>query len=327
MYPLKFNNIYFDKVWGGKNFNLLRDNVPEGNVGESWDIACHKNGTNIVNNGEFKGMPMDELIKLKGEELLGTCMQQNVFPLLLKLINTSDKLSIQVHPDDKYQKIHGNDSGKTEAWYVVDAFEGANLTVGVKGNCTKETFKQAAIEGNLDKYLNRIPVKKGDVFFIKSGVVHSIGENLIIAEIQQNSDTTYRIYDYNRGRDLQLEKGLDIVKLDIPVKQCFGIKIEREGFTKTYLCLSQYFSLELYDIMEAICEISDMERFYIFTCVEGSGEILSEGSCSEKIKKGDSFLIPASLGEYTLKGSMKLLKSYVPNLKKVEEEILNEVRV
>lgn len=326
MYPLKFNNIYFDKVWGGKNFKLLRDNAPDGNIGESWDIACHKNGTNIVVNGEFKGMPIDELIKLKGEKLIGSCMQQDAFPLLLKLINTSDKLSIQVHPDDEYEKRHGSDSGKTEAWYVIDAFEGANLTIGVKGDCTKEAFKRAAIEGNLDKYLNEIPVKKGDVFFIKSGLVHSIGKNVIIAEIQQNSDITYRIYDYNRGRDLQLEKGLDAIKLDLPAKQCFGIKVERKDYTKTYLCLSQYFSLELYDIKEAISESSDKERFYIFTCVHGIGEITG-GYCTEAIKKGDSILIPASLGDYTFKGEMKLLKSYVPNLRKVEEEILKEIEV
>ncbi|WP_427337996.1 type I phosphomannose isomerase catalytic subunit [Caloranaerobacter sp. DY30410] len=323
MYPLKFENIYFEKIWGGRDLKNFRDNLPDGNIGESWDVACHKNGTSVVSNGEFKGMKLDELIKLKGSELIGTKISQEWFPLLIKFINARDKLSVQVHPDDEYgMKVEG-EMGKTEVWYVVEAFEGTNLILGTK-DCTKEQFRKAIETGELDKYLNRVPVKKGDVYFVKSGLIHAIGEGVIIAEIQQNSDTTYRVYDYNRGRELHIDKALDVVDLSLEGRKSKGIKIEREGYTKTYYCLCKDFSLELYDVFDSFEECSDEERFFIFTCVEGEGEIIYKDG-TEKIKKGDSLLIPASLGEYKFSGRMKVLKSYVPDVKKVEKEILEVV--
>lgn len=324
MYPIKFENIYFEKIWGGRDLEIFRDNLPEGNIGESWDVACHSNGMSVVSNGEFKGMKLDELIKLKGSELIGTKISQEWFPLLVKFINARDKLSVQVHPDDEYgMKVEG-EMGKTEVWYVVEAFEGANLVVGTK-DCTKEQFRKAIETGELDKYLNRVPVKKGDVYFVKSGLIHAIGEGVIIAEIQQNSDTTYRVYDYNRGRELHIDKALDVVDLSLEGRKSEGLKIEREGYNKTYYCLCKDFSLELYDVLASFEEHSDEERFFIFTCVEGEGEIIYKDGI-EKIKKGDSLLIPASLGEYKFSGRMKLLKSYVPDVKKVEKEILEVVK-
>lgn len=325
MYPLKFQNLYYEKIWGGRELKLFRDNLPEGNIGESWDIACHCNGTSVVANGEFKGVKLDKLIELKGEELIGTEISKEWFPLLIKLINTKDKLSVQVHPDDKYGKKVEGEMGKTEVWYVVEAFEGANLIVGTKEGCTKEQFKKAIEDGNLDEYMNKSFVKKGEVYFVKSGLIHAIGEGLIIAEIQQNSDITYRVYDYNRGRQLHINKALDVVDLSLSGNKSTGILVEREGYNKTYLCLGKDFSLELYNVQTSFTEISDRERFYAFTCVEGEGEIVYKGG-TEKIKKGDSILIPAFLGEYTFNGEMKLLKSYVPDVKKVEEEILKEIR-
>lgn len=325
MYPLKFENLYYEKIWGGRELKLFRDNLPEGNIGESWDIACHCNGTSVVANGEFKGVKLDKLIELKGEELIGTEISKEWFPLLIKLINTKDKLSVQVHPDDKYGKKVEGEMGKTEVWYVVEAFEGANLIVGTKEGCTKEQFKKAIEDGNLDEYMNKSFVKKGEVYFVKSGLIHAIGEGLIIAEIQQNSDITYRVYDYNRGRELHINKALDVVDFSLSGNKITGISVEREGYNKTYLCLDKNFSLELYNVQTSFTEISDRERFYAFTCVEGEGEIVYKVG-TEKIKKGDSVLIPAFLGEYTFNGEMKLLKSYVPDVKKVEEEILKEIR-
>lgn len=165
MYPIKFENLYYEKIWGGRDLELFRDDIPEGNIGESWDVACHKNGMSIVENGEFKGLRLDELIEKEKENLLGTKIDRNWFPLLIKLINAKDKLSVQVHPNDEYAKRVEGDMGKTEVWYVVEAFEGANLVVGTKGKCTKEEFKAAIEEGKLDSYLNRIPVKNGRCIF------------------------------------------------------------------------------------------------------------------------------------------------------------------
>ncbi len=324
MYPIKFENLYYEKIWGGRDLELFRDDIPEGNIGESWDVACHKNGMSIVKNGEFKGLRLDELIEKEKENLLGTKIDRNWFPLLIKLINAKDKLSVQVHPNDEYAKRVEGDMGKTEVWYVVEAFEGANLVVGTKGKCTKEEFKAAIEEGKLDSYLNRIPVKKGDVYLVQSGLVHAIGEGVIIAEIQQNSDTTYRVYDYNRGREIHVQKALDVIDLNLNGEKNEGVEIKKDGYTKKYLCLGRDFSLELYDIQNSAEEESDVERFFIFTCVEGNGEILYKDG-KEEIKTGDSILIPATLGNYTLKGNMKLLKSYVPDIKKVEKSILDEI--
>lgn len=323
MYPLKFENIYFDKVWGGRDFNLFRNNLPEGKIGESWDVSCHKHGVSVVANGEFKGMRLDELIKLKGNELLGLKIGLDWFPILIKLINAKEKLSVQVHPGDEYGMQSEGEMGKTEAWYVIEAFEGANLVVGTK-ECSKEQFKDAIENGTLNKYMNLVKIQKGEVYFVKSGLIHAIGEGVIIAEIQQNSDTTYRVFDYNRGRELNINKALDVVNLKLRGEKSKGITFIMDGYSKTYYCLNNHFSMELYDIQNSFCDCSDVERFHAFTCVDGEGVIIYKDGF-EKILKGDSFLIPASLGKYELKGKMKVLKSYVPDVNKVEREILSQI--
>ena len=325
MYPLKFENLYYEKIWGGRDLEKLRDNLPEGKIGESWDVACHDHGMSIVANGEYKGLTLDKLIELEGEKILGDKIAKDKFPLLIKLINAKDKLSVQVHPDDEYGKMVEGELGKTEIWYVVEAFEGANLVVGTK-DCTREQFQEAIDTGNFDKYLNKIPVKKGEVYFVKSGLVHAIGEGVIIAEIQQNSDTTYRVYDYNRGRELHIDKALDVIDFSLKGEQSKGLKVENENYNKIFYSLCDKFSLELYEIKEQLQEESDRERFYIFTCVEGEGTIyFNDGE--EKIKYGDSIFIPAYLGKYEIKGKLKVLKSYVPDVKKVEQEIIGVVEM
>ncbi|WP_026885321.1 type I phosphomannose isomerase catalytic subunit [Clostridium beijerinckii] len=323
MYPIKFENLYYERIWGGKHLEKFRDNVPEGVIGESWDIACHKNGTGKVENGKLKGKTFDEIINLYGEKLLGTEISTKEFPLLIKLITAEDKLSVQVHPDDKYANRVEKDSGKTEAWYVVDAEENASLIVGTK-DCDKEKFKKAIEEGELDKYLNKIPVKKGDFFFVQSGLVHAICEGVLIAEIQQNSDTTYRVYDYNRGREIHVEKALDVIDFSLKGENSKGILIERDGYYKSYLCLDEYFTIQKYKITTYVKEKSDEERFYLFTCVDGNGLIKYNGG-EEKIVMGDSIFIPATLGDYELVGDFTVLKSYVPNIKNEEKNIMSVI--
>lgn len=321
MYPIKFENLYYERIWGGKDLQRFRDNVPKGIIGESWDIACHKNGTGKVKNGELKGKTFDEIIKLYGTDLLGAEIDTKEFPLLIKLITAQDKLSVQVHPNDEYANRVEKDSGKTEAWYVVDAEEGASLIVGTK-DCDKETFRKAISEGNLDQYLNKIPVKKGDFFYVQSGLVHAICEGVLIAEIQQNSDTTYRVYDYNRGREIHVEKALEVIDFSLKGENSKGILMQKEGYDKTYLCLGEYFTIQKYKINTYAKEKSNKERFYLFTCVEGNGIIKYNGG-EEKILMGDSIFIPAALGDYELIGNFTLLKSYVPNLKNEEKDVLS----
>lgn len=323
MYPLKFENLYFDKVWGARGLEKIRKNLPEGKIGESWDVSCHPHGMSVISNGEFKGMTLQKLIDKSAEKVIGKSISKDRFPLLIKLLNTSDKLSVQVHPNDEYAKEKENELGKTEVWYVVDAEAGAKLIVGTNG-CTKEQFRDAIANGNPEEYMNIIEVKKGDTYLIKSGLVHSIGGGLLIAEIQQNSDTTYRVYDYNRGRELHIEKALDVIDFALEGKKSEGLKLEKKGYSKTYLCLNDKFTLELYDINQNMKEKSDLDRFYIFTCVDGEGEIEYKDG-AETIRKGESILIPACLGEYSISGNIKVLKSYVPDVEAVRKEILNIV--
>lgn len=324
MYPIKFENLYYERIWGGKDLEKFRDNVPSGIIGESWDIACHKNGTGTVINGQLRGKSFDEIIKNYGERLLGKEIRSKEFPLLIKLITAQDKLSVQVHPDDEYANRVEKDSGKTEAWYVVDAQEGASLIVGTK-DCDKEKFKKAINEGKLDKYLNKIPVKKGDFFYVQSGLVHAICEGVLIAEIQQSSDTTYRVYDYNRGREIHVDKALEVIDFNLRGENSQGIVIKKNGYDKTYLCLGKYFTIQKYEVTDSVKENSDEKRFYLFTCVEGNGTIKYDGG-EEKILMGDSILIPATLGEYELVGNFTLLKSYVPDLEEEEKKILDVVK-
>ena len=310
MYPIKFENLYYEKIWGGRDLESFRDNLPQGNIGESWDVACHKNGMSIVENGEFKGKSFKELIDKFGVEILGEKCSDGQFPLLVKLINSKEKLSVQVHPNDEYAKKNENSLGKTEAWYVIDAKPGASLIVGTK-NCSKEVFEKAIKEGTTEDYLNKIEVKKGDCFLINSGLVHAICEGVIIAEIQQNSDITYRIYDYGRPREIHVKQALDVINFDLKAVNSSNAPMdEHDGYKNGVLCTNEYFTIEKYDIDGEIKEESNKDKFFIFTCVEGNGVITSNGF-SEKINKGDSILIPATLGEYTISGKLTILKSYI----------------
>ncbi|MCY6959875.1 type I phosphomannose isomerase catalytic subunit [Clostridium brassicae] len=311
MYPIKFENLYYYKIWGGRGFENFRDNLPDGYIGESWDVACHKNGISVVANGALKGKRFDKVIKEYGHSLVGTEVSIEKFPLLVKLINAREDLSVQVHPNDEYAKKYENEYGKTEAWYVIEAKPGAKLVLGTK-NCSKQQFAKAIKEEKSDKYLNVVEVKKGDYFFINSGLVHAIGEGLIIAEIQQNSDVTYRVYDYGRGRDVHIEKSLDVINFDLEAKKISKNQVEEfDGFSRVILCENGYFGMEKYSIRKKLKDNSDVKKFFIITCVEGNGKIILN-NLEEKIKKGDSYLIPATLGKYFIEGKLEIIKTY-PN--------------
>ncbi|VYU49217.1 mannose-6-phosphate isomerase [Clostridium tertium] len=314
MYPIRFENLYYEKIWGGRDLESFRKNMPAGEIGESWDIACHPNGTGIVANGEFKGIAFDKLIENYGADLLGSKVNLEKFPLLIKLINSKEKLSVQVHPGDEYAAKYEGDYGKTEAWYVIDAKPGASLIVGTK-DCSKEEFEEAIKNNKVEDCLNKIEVKKGDCFLINSGLVHAICEGVIIAEIQQNSDVTYRVYDYGRPREIHVEKALDVINFDL---QCENLSEREEkefdGYNYSLLCENEYFGIEKISIKTEYKDKSNKKRFDMYTCVEGEGNIISIDKSGKKvceeIKMGDSFLIPATLGEYSITGTLKVLKSY-----------------
>lgn len=325
MYPLKFNTIYIHKPWGGRDLEKYKPALTEGVIGETWEISCHPEGTSVITNGTYKGMALTDIIEKEGTNIVGTEVSTSWFPLMLRYVSAQQKLSIQVHPDDEFARTQNEPMGKSEAWYILDAKEGAFLYAGVKYG-TESELKEAALAGTIEDNLNKIPVEKGDVIFIPSGLIHAICEGLTLIELCNNSNTTYRIYDYNRGRGLDLEEGFQVAALEKQALITKGLEKKKAGYSKSYLCLDRNFSWEQYDVEKCFTESSDPARFYQFTCIEGEGKIHYNGGL-ETIANGDSVLIPAGLGEYTFEGKMKVLKSYVPDVKKVENEILNEVQL
>lgn len=347
-YPLKFLPVYKDYIWGGRNLEKLGKKLPGGKVAESWEISCHPNGISMVSNGEYAGLPLPGLIAEYGRAIAGEALPENdldKFPLLVKLIDANDKLSVQVHPDDAYAFANENgELGKNEMWYILEAEPGARLIYDVQPGITREVFTQAVQQGAFEGCLKQIPVFPGDVINIPAGLVHAIGAGIILAEVQQNSDTTYRVYDYERvdangkKRPLHIEKALDVIDFNatgrnekvegLPVK--LGVESQ-----KRCMIANPYFAVELYAVGGAVNETADGSKFYIYIITEGEGEILYSGA-SVAIKRGESVLIPATLGDYIFKGNFKALKAYVPDLAKdvvaplreagyAEEEIYDKV--
>lgn len=314
MYPLKFRNIYYEKPWGSNKLLKHRKDIDNEKIGESWEIACHDNGMTEVSNGKFAGEALISVIyKMKklllGDRIFKDKFSNKDFPLLIKLISAGENLSVQVHPDNYYAQLKENDNGKIEAWYILSVEEGAEIIVGTNG-CTKERFEESCSCKKVECYMNRIHVKPGEIYLIEPGLLHSIGRGVVLLEIQQNSDVTYRVYDYNRGRQLHISDALKVIDFDSKAK---AININKNiSFQK---CVTREgFNIDIYDIDGEIGETSDKSRFYIYTCVEGEGLIQYEDEgikCEETLVNMESVLIPAYMGDYTLKGKMKLIKSYV----------------
>lgn len=335
LYPLKFKPLYKDYIWGGRNLEKLGKVLPEGIVAESWEISCHPDGVSVVDNGDFEGMTLPDLIKKYGKQLVGNSLPEKdieKFPLLIKLIDANDKLSVQVHPEDEYAQTHENgELGKNEMWYVISAKPGAKLVYDVNPDTTKASFSQAVKDGKIESCLKFVEVFAGDVLNIPAGLVHAIGEGIVLAEVQQNSNTTYRVYDYERvdksgnKRPLHIDKALEVIDFNSADRKekYTGLEVKLNSSSlKNYKVANKYFSVELYDIQGKIEEIADGSRFYIFIFTEGEGEIICQ-TMKVKIKAGESVLIPASMGVYTLQGNFKALKAYVPDL---QQNVINPLK-
>lgn len=327
MYPLKFETVFKDYIWGGRNLLYLKDNIPLGKVAESWEVSCHPEGISIVSNGEYKGISLNDLIKAFKKEIIGNL---ETFPLLIKLIDAAERLSVQVHPDDSFAKKYENESnGKNELWYIISAKPDAYLVHGLKPGTTKEYFKKCIDKGEVEKNLNYIKALPGDTIYISSGVVHAIGGGIIIAEIQQSSNLTYRVYDYDRvdslgnKRTLHIEKALEVIDFNnlLRKEKYFGITVPLKGLSsKSIKAITKYFCVELYNVLNDIDEASE-NSFSIYLVLEGKGEVIfSSGSVT--FKHGESFMIPACIKEYRLSGSFKALKTYVPYNKDVIKNLI-----
>ena len=304
LYPIKLSSIQKNVIWGGDKLCKSWGKTAEdtNTVGEAWVLTVREKEVATIENGSYLGKTMWDYINENGKDVIARGYKNNDFPLLIKLIDANDKLSVQVHPDDIYAKEVENDYGKTEMWYIVEANESASIVYGLKDGVTKEDFAKFVENGETEKALNFQPVKAGEVYFIPSGLVHAIGDGLLIAEVQQNSDLTYRVYDYNRRqkdgslRELHVNKAIDVTA-DFSEEKINAIRFEN-GKDGNTIVNCRYFSVSKINENSHLC-VRD-NSFHSLLCLKGEGEIIADGK-SYEIKKGDSYFLPAGMGEYSLK--------------------------
>ncbi|HYH02947.1 MAG TPA: type I phosphomannose isomerase catalytic subunit [Bacillota bacterium] len=322
MYPLKFQPIYKDYLWGGRNLVQLGKVLPpEGIVAESWEVSGHPEGLSMVTNGEYAGTNLCDLINQYPQEILGTAVHLKYgqkFPLLVKLIDANQKLSVQVHPDDAYALNKENEFGKHEIWYIISAHPGARIIYGFAPRITQEDFARRIEAADVESALQYLEVAPGDVIDIPPGVVHALGEGIVLAEIQQNSNATYRVYDYDRvdatgqKRPLHVEKALQVIDFT-PEKRgkvvCGVPEKLSDMSVKTPLTTNFHFAVDHYQINDPVSETAAGDRFYIYTVLEGEGSIRWQDT-ELPVRRGESVLIPALLGTYQLTGKWQALKSY-----------------
>ena len=318
LYPMKLEAPLKDYLWGGtrlKDEYGKKTNLDK--VAESWELACHKDGKSKIVNGEAAGMFLEDWLTGQDKSVLGTnAASFPYFPLLIKLIDAKGDLSVQVHPDNDYAMRVEGEYGKTEMWYIVDCEPGASLLYGFKEKISKEEFERRIADNTLLEVCNRVPVKKGDVFFIDSGTLHAIGKGILICEIQQNSNTTYRIYDYGRvgkdgkPRELHVKKAIDVTKLEPPTKPTTALaKIDIiPGLDMELLAECEYFTA-YHAALEGEAGLkAGSESFQTFTVLSGSLQLTS-GDTVIDFNKGESVFIPAGLGTYKLTGEATFILS------------------
>ncbi len=317
-YPLKLAPVPKEILWGGNRLKCdYGKSAPFPSIAESWELTIRPDGVNIVENGPYAGMTLSELMEKHKESLFGTaCRDLDRFPLLIKFIDAADALSVQVHPDDSYALAHENEWGKTEMWYIAEAEEGAMLVYGLKDRITLGDFAEAVEKGAIEETLKYTSVKKGDVFYIPSGQVHAIGGGILLAEIQQNSNLTYRVFDYNRPqadgtlRELHIEKALDVICCRTE-EELAALRFEKHPAEEGLLCASTYFTVREVDV-NGTFSLTVSKEFFLSLLILHAEEasILCHG-ISYPLAKGDSWLLPAGLGEIMIQGGAEILISSI----------------
>lgn len=325
MYPIKFEPILKSTIWGGEKIVKYKSiNTTQTSVGESWELSGVKGSESIVSNGELKGKSITDLLATNGAELIGKANYArfgNEFPLLIKFIDARDDLSIQVHPDDELAAKRHNSKGKTEMWYVVDADEDARLRSGFAKKVTAEEYVASVEDNTVTDILKEYNVNKGDLFFLPAGRIHSIGTGCFIAEIQQTSDITYRIYDFNRRdaagntRELHTEQAkgaIDYTLLD-DYRTHYDTQVRDE---RVELVDCPYFTTALYDLNSVKCiDLTALDSFVIYICVEGEASVNCDNSVVT-LQQGETLLIPATANtvEITPNANCKILSTHIENL-------------
>ncbi|WP_300566047.1 type I phosphomannose isomerase catalytic subunit [Flavobacterium sp.] len=316
-YPLVFEPILKDRIWGGTKLqSILHKNVPTPTTGESWEISTVPGDVSIINNGLFQGKTLNELLEKHAPEVLGSKVYKqfgNQFPLLFKFLDSKEDLSIQLHPNDELAKKRHNSFGKTEMWYVMQADENARIIVGFKEDSSADEYLHHIENKSLVEILNEIPVKKGDVFLLETGTIHAIGAGILIAEIQQTSDITYRVYDWDRVdangnyRELHTELALEAINYNKVESQKYYQKIQNQS-NLTVEC--PYFTTNFIPLDGNVTFHKNQDSFRVFMCTEGEFELVIADSKSV-FKKGETVLLPAIITDYELKGKASLLEIYL----------------
>lgn len=309
-----------DYLWGGTRLkNDFGFQTDLDIVAEGWMLSCHKDGENRIENGQYKGKTLSEALDLLGNESLGTNAQAfDRFPILIKLIDAKKDLSVQVHPDNDYALRVEGEYGKTECWYILDCDEGAELIYGFKQKITQEEFKQRIADNTFLEVVNKVKVHKGDLFFIEAGTLHAIGGGILLAEIQQNSNTTYRVYDYGRlgadgkPRPLHTEKAVEVTNCVPPTHDTkpIGALEQFDGFTKQLLTACDLFTVYAIDTETAYSGVADEKSFVSLVVTDGAGTISCDGE-ELPVKKGDSLLLTANSGNFSVNGKLTLIETRI----------------
>ncbi|MCR2803549.1 mannose-6-phosphate isomerase, class I [Paenibacillus soyae] len=309
--PIFLQPVFQERIWGGTKLKeLFGYSIPTEQTGECWAISAHPNGQSIVKDGPYEGMPLGTLWTSHPELFRSG---SKVFPLLTKLLDASDDLSVQVHPDDSYAGEHENgELGKTECWYIVDAEPGAAIIYGHEAS-SREQLRQMIESGQWEELLTKVPVKAGDFFYVPSGTIHALGKGIVVLETQQSSDTTYRVYDYDRRdkdgnlRELHLEKAIDVTTIPQAYEPAKYSAAEREGIVQTTFVSNSFFTVEKWDITGRT-EMPANEKYTLVSVIGGSG-LLRVLDSEYKLNKGDHLILPVDFGPYELDGELKLIIS------------------
>ncbi len=319
-YPIKFEPILHKKIWGGNKLaSMLKKNTNAENIGESWEISAVPGNISMVSNGSAKGKSLIELISLYQDKILGSANYKQFgdnFPLLIKFIDANSNLSVQLHPGDDLARKRHNSFGKTEMWYILQSDKGAKLNIGFKDNINKQQYLNALITGEIVSLLNFEEVKAGDAVFIKAGKVHAIGAGVLLAEIQQTSDVTYRIFDWNRtdseGRHRELHTELALDAINFENTDDYRLSYNKKSNEVSKLNECQYFKTNHILVEGNISrDNSNLDSFIIYMCTEGSG-VIATTEKSIKIEKGETVLIPAINEKVSISSkSCELLEVYI----------------
>lgn len=319
LYPLKFQPILKDKIWGGQKLHqILHKPTTSKNAGESWEISDVEGDTSVVANGALQGSSLNYLLETHTSDLLGEKNFRQFgtkFPLLIKFIDAKEDLSVQLHPNDQLAKARHNSFGKTEMWYVVQANPESNLIVGFNQEMTQELYLKHLEDKTLQSILNFDTVKAGDAYFIEVGRIHAIGAGVLLAEIQQTSDITYRVYDWDRvdseGNERELHNDIALEAFDFDMPDNFRVNYTKDSDSPTELVSCPYFTTNVFKVNDTILKENTHDSFMIYMCVEGKAQIEVDGNQTE-ISMGETVLIPACIKRFSISANhAKLLEVYV----------------